>query len=306
MKSIFLFLCVLAFCCSCSSIKKNDKNAYNSYQASQKSFLSKDGTLKYIDAGEGEKVILLLHGVPTSGWLYRKITPLLTKKGYRVIVPDMLGFGNSDNPKGYDLYKEEKHAERILALMDSLHINHWHHVMHDVGGLWTWELLKQAPKRITKISVLNTLVYPEGFHPPVKMKKGGFAKFSMWLYKNGVTTTPMLKMLFKKGVKDPKKITKSAFYGYKKPMLEGKTEGMYYFFTQTKKPLTDYTSVFKNLNIPVQFIWGQHDEMLQIQPQQNKILNDFTIQQSQIHLLDAKHFIQEEQPEQIVNFILDL
>ena len=94
---------------------------YSQFRAIQKSFASKDGTLKYIDQGEGE-VILLLHGIPTSGWLYRKIINLISEKGYRVIVPDMLGFGNSDSPNGYDIYSEENHAQRILDLMDSLQI----------------------------------------------------------------------------------------------------------------------------------------------------------------------------------------
>lgn len=46
---------------------------YSQFRDSQKTCPLKDGNLKYIDQGEGE-VILLLHGIPTSGWLYRKMT----------------------------------------------------------------------------------------------------------------------------------------------------------------------------------------------------------------------------------------
>jgi len=96
------------------------------------------------------------HGVPTSSWLYRKLIDPLVASGYRVIAPDMLGFGNSANPKGYTIYDKKEHARRILGLMEHLKINNWHHVMHDAGGLWTWELFKQAPSKISKLTIKVT------------------------------------------------------------------------------------------------------------------------------------------------------
>ena len=118
---------------------------YDTFREQQESYTTTDGTIKYIDRGEGP-VIVLLHGVPTSGWLYRKMTDPLVAGGYRVIAPDMLGFGSSDSPKGYEIYSEEKHAQRLLELMDHLAINSWTHVMHDAGGLWTWELMEWRSK----------------------------------------------------------------------------------------------------------------------------------------------------------------
>ncbi len=291
---------------SCSSTQKINKKTYTAFRSEQKSFESKDGVLKYIDQGTSDRVILLLHGVPSSGWLYRKMIPLLVNKGYRVIAPDMLGYGNSDNPNGYELYDEEHHAKRLIALMDTLKIKNWHHVMHDAGGLWTWQIFKQAPNRITKLTVLNTIVYNEGFHPPIRMKKGFISKTAMWLYNNGVTTSGMLKMLFKEGLNDPKTLSEADVFGYKKPLLENKTKGMYYFFTQTCNSLQDYSSTFENISIPTQFIWGKNDNMLQIKPQLNLIKKGFKIEDKDIYMLDAKHFIQEEKPSEIVEIITKL
>ena len=135
---------------------------YEDFRAQQKTFTSKDGKIKYIDRGEGAAIVLL-HGVPTSGWLYRDMIDSLVQEGYRVIVPDMLGFGSSDSPKGYDLYSPEAHGARLLALMDALNIGTWNHVFHDAGGLWTWELAKLAPGRIEKLVVLNSIIYEDGF-----------------------------------------------------------------------------------------------------------------------------------------------
>ena len=291
---------------SCKSTKQTLDSSlitYTKFRESQKSFLSSDGSLKYIDKGEG-KVILLLHGVPTSGWLYRKMIDGLVNKGYRVIVPDMLGFGNSDNPDGYELYNEKNHGKRILELMDALKINTWTHVTHDAGGLWTWELLKQDKQRIEKLILLNTIIYEEGFNPPIRMEKGFFAKTSMWMYRNGITTNMLLKGLFKSGLVE-NNLTKTEVEGYKKPLKEGKTKGMYYFFSKTCNALPDNDSLVKSLEIPVALIWGKHDKMLQINPQKKQLINALKIDEKNIHIIDAKHFIQEEKPGKINKIILN-
>ncbi len=162
------------------------KLTYADFRKNQQTFKSEDGKIKYIDRGEGE-VIVLLHGVPTSGWLYRKMIDSLVNGGNRVIVPDMLGFGSSDSPKGYDLYNPKEHGKRLLALMDHLKVENWNHVFHDAGGLWTWELCKLAPDRIKKLIVLNSIIYEKGFNPPMRFERGGLTKLSVSFYSNKLT-----------------------------------------------------------------------------------------------------------------------
>ncbi len=276
---------------------------YPAFREQQHAFKSEDGTLTYIDQGEGP-VILLLHGIPTSSWLYRKMIPGLVAAGYRVIAPDMLGFGSSDNPKGYEVYTPENHAKRLLELMDSLHIKSWSHVTHDAGGLWTWELLKTNPERVSHLILLNTIIYTEGFHPPIKMKEGVFAKFSMWLYKNKSTTNILLSQLFKKGLKE-NELSKDEIAGYKIPLNEGKTRAMYQFFSNTCNTLPNYEETLRTCNIPSLVVWGKHDDMLQWTPQQDKVRKDLQITPENIHLIDAKHFIQEEKPNLINDYIVN-
>ena len=134
---------VISGCSTVEHLNEKEKQTYAEFRVSQESFLSSDGKISYVDVGESDKVILLLHGVPSSSWLYRKMFDDLVDDGYRVIAPDMLGFGNSDSPDGYDVYAPEQHAKRILELMESLDIDTWTHVMHDAGGVWTWALVDQ-------------------------------------------------------------------------------------------------------------------------------------------------------------------
>ena len=304
MRKLLLILFLQSFFFSCkpfeSKIMRDNQTTYHIYREQQKSFFSEEGVIKYIDKGYGD-VIVLLHGVPTSGWLYRKMIDDLSKT-YRVIVPDMLGFGSSDSPKGYDIYSEEKHAERLIALMDELKIKKWTHVTHDAGGLWTWELIKKQPNRIEKLVVLNTIIYQEGFNPPIKFKKGFFAKTAMWAYRNNITANTMLKELFKSGLNE-NNLNRADIEGYKLPLKEGKTHGMYYFFTQTCNALPDYEETLLSVDVPVLVIWGKDDSFLFWELQEEKIVNDLNIYEKNIHLIDARHFIQEEKPKLINELI---
>ena len=71
--------------------------AYQQHRSQQKYFQSEDGSIAYTDHGEGD-VLVLLHGVPTSSWMYRKIIPDL-QQDFRVISVDLLGYGSSEKQK---------------------------------------------------------------------------------------------------------------------------------------------------------------------------------------------------------------
>lgn len=286
-----------------STIMRDDQITYDSFRESQNSFNTSEGAIKFIDRGQGP-VILLLHGVPTSGWLYRNMIDPLVDAGYRVIAPDMLGFGSSDSPEGYEIYAEDMHAQRLLELMDHLKIENWTHITHDAGGLWTCELMKQDSKRIEKLVLLNTIIYEEGFDPPIRFRKGFIARTAMWSYRNGITTNMMLKNLFKSGMTE-NTLNKTDVEGYKRPLLEGKTKAMYYFFTQTCNALPNYQPMIQEMEVPTAIIWGKNDSFLLIEPQQEALQKDLDISNENVHLLNAKHFIQEEKPMKVVSLILE-
>ena len=277
--------------------------SYEIYRERQKSFLSKDGEIKFIDEGSGP-ALLLLHGIPTSGWLYRKMITSLVSEGYRVIVPDMLGFGGSDSPKGYEIYSESNQAQRLLALMDSLMVKNWIHVFHDAGGLWTWELLKKQPNRINRLVILNTIIYKDGFKPPMRFGKNFITKGIMTLYKTKLFNGFLIKKLFEGGLSKVT-LSKSELEGYKLPLLEGKINGIYYFFSKTCHNIENYKSLLQGLNIPASVIWGDNDVFLLWKPQAEQVVEDLKIADDNIHLLEAKHFIQEEIPKEICNLIVN-
>ena len=270
---------------------------YDKYRKQLKAFNSTDGRMAYFDEGEGD-VILLLHGVPSSSWLYRNISRALVEREYRVIAPDMLGFGASEKPKGYEIYSAENTGKRILELMAYLKIGKWHHVFHDGGGLWTWEMLQQSSDEVQCLVMLNAIVYQEGFKPPLRFDEGLVGKMYARLYSSRIGQAIVLNATFKNGVKDKKTITKTILEGYKKPLLKNGHWAMYYFFTQTCKAIEDYSSLHQSLDIPLSVIWGAADDILVWEEIEQAVTTNFKLlDKENIHILDAKHFIQEEKPE---------
>jgi len=75
----------------------------------------------YVDEGprDGE-VIYLLHGEPVWSYLFRKMIPILTDAGYRVIAPDMVGFGKSDKYISIDDYSHQMHVDTMTKLIQKL------------------------------------------------------------------------------------------------------------------------------------------------------------------------------------------
>lgn len=277
---------------------------YQDHLAQLSYFPTPDGNMAYLDQGEGE-VILLLHGVPTSSWLYRHITPLLVQAGYRVIAPDMLGYGASDKPEGYELYANAEMARRLLDLMDQLQIEQWTHVFHDGGGLYTWELLRQCPERVKRLVMMNTIVYQAGFKPPMKFEPGLLAKAYVRQYCAPLGQRIVIHGTFKNGVKAKEVVTDDMLAGYKEPFLNAEPHSLYYFFTQTCRKIDDYSELHQSLDMPLTVIWGQHDHILVWEHIAEEVKRYFNLQEQDIHILDARHFIQEEKPEEIVEIILD-
>ncbi len=300
-KTLLKYLCIPLSFLGCKTYQKANPNdiTYEEFTKSQKHWISENGNISYIDKGEG-KPILLLHGIPTSGWLYRKMIDPLVAKGYRVIAPDMLGFGNSDSPESYDIYDKKEHAKRILGLMEYLNIPNWHHLMHDAGGLWTWEMLKLDGSKINKLTILNTIIYKEGFKPPIEVGNNGLAQLIKWSYNNNYNL--MTCQLFKGGLENFE-MSKRDIEGYKEPLRKQKTDALHKFFTTNTKSIPDYSPVLKELDVPTQVIWGINDEILKWEAQSEKVISDLNIQAKDIHILNKNHFLQEEVPLDLANYI---
>ena len=89
----------------------------------------------YVDEGPKEgPVMLLLHGMPTWGYLYRDMIPILIAKGYRCIVPDHIGFGRSDKPLKEEFFEFDNYRKILLKFIDKLKLENIFLFLHEWGG----------------------------------------------------------------------------------------------------------------------------------------------------------------------------
>ena len=113
--------------------------------------------------GEGRPVVLL-HGFPDSGRLWRNQVPALVDAGFRVIVPDLRGYGASDKPADVESYALPFLAVDVLGVLDHLGIERAHVVGHDWGAALAWVIGSLAADRVdhlVALSVGNPLAFRE-------------------------------------------------------------------------------------------------------------------------------------------------
>ena len=108
----------------------------------------------YIDEGTGRPVVLL-HGQPTWGYIWRRFVGPLAKN-YRIIVPDHMGFGKSETPAGR-VYTLRSHVENLTALIDSLDLRDITLVMQDWGGPIGIGYAVRHPERVHSLVLMNTV-----------------------------------------------------------------------------------------------------------------------------------------------------
>jgi haloalkane dehalogenase len=128
-------------------------------------WLSTDGLrIHYVDAGPRDaEAVVMLHGHPAWGYLYRHFIRGLSEAGLRAIAHDQAGFGRSDKPRRVADYSIERNLRHFNALLDELGLDTLTLVLHDWGGPLGLAWAVDHPERVRRIVVLNTFT---GSIPP--------------------------------------------------------------------------------------------------------------------------------------------
>ena len=125
----------------------------------QPNYVDIDGLrMAWVDEGSAEfgHTILLPHGEPTWGYLYRFMIPTLVRAGHRVIVPDLVGFGRSDKPVQRSAYTYDAHVGWMRSFLDEIDPGPLAVFCQDWGGLISLRLAGEEPERFNRIVAGNT------------------------------------------------------------------------------------------------------------------------------------------------------
>jgi pimeloyl-ACP methyl ester carboxylesterase len=112
--------------------------------------------IAYRREGGGEPMVLI-HGITTYSFLWRKMMPFLSRE-YDVMAPDLLGCGDSSKPLEAD-HSIAAQADLVLELMDSLGIGRAHLVGHDIGGGVAQIMAVREPERFLSLAFINSVAY---------------------------------------------------------------------------------------------------------------------------------------------------
>jgi pimeloyl-ACP methyl ester carboxylesterase len=146
-----------------------------------------DVGLHVVDKGEGEPV-LLLHGFPELGYSWRHQIDALADGGYRVLVPDMRGYGRSDAPEQIAAYDILELCGDVDRLLDGIGVERAAIVGHDWGATVAWHYALINPERTACVAGLSVPLVPNPPAPPLEIMRSHFGDdfYIVWFQEPGV------------------------------------------------------------------------------------------------------------------------
>jgi len=255
-----------------------------------------------LDRGSGEAVFCV-HGVPTSSFLYRKLIDSLAEKGYRGISVDLPGLGLSDRPEDF-IYDFNNFADFLAEAIKELKIDKFHLVVHDIGGPIGFALAAKNLEKVRSLTILNTMIDIKNFKKPLVMRP--FEKKLLGEAELKTITHLTWPVMFSQmGVNDTSNIPAAEIKAYVDLLKRG-DDGKAFLkimrnFNQSDKFQALVLKALKNVDYPIQAVWGKDDPALTYE-HFSKELEKYTDTQ-ETHLLSSRHLLQEEVYEEIAEKI---
>lgn len=257
--------------------------------------------MAYIEHGTGDPV-LMLHGEPTWGYLYRKMIPPLAKTG-RTVVPDLIGFGRSDKPVAENAYSYRAHVRWMRGFIETLDLTHITLICQDWGGLIGIRVLSQMPERFSRLVAMNTSL-PTG--------DGMGEAFGSWRsMSQRVREFDMIQLMrmASPGLRDA---PEEAVAPYGMPFPSGAYQAGARVFPRLVPVRPDHPGAYDNriavenlrtLDLPVMLVQAEGDAVTR--GSDAFLQSIFPNAESPIGIKNAGHFLQEDAGEDIAHRICD-
>ncbi|AEE22971.1 MAG: haloalkane dehalogenase [Alteromonadaceae bacterium] len=260
--------------------------------------------MHYLDEGSKDgEVVLLLHGEPSWSFLYRNMIAPITDKGYRVIVPDLIGFGRSDKPTKRSDYTYQRHLDWLRNILSQLSLENITLVCQDWGGLLGLRLVAEHPDKFARVLAANTML-PTGDHAP------GEAFMKWRTFSQEVAEFPVAGIIKGATVTE---LAPSVLEGYNAPYpSEEHKAGVRQFPLlvpiTTDDPQTENNraawQTLKRFSKPFLTAFSDSDPITAGGDKIMQKLIPGTQGQSHTTITNGGHFLQEDQPQQLAQVLL--
>jgi len=260
----------------------------------------------YREAGKKDApTIVLLHGFPTSSFMFRNLIPLLAKTNH-VIAPDYPGFGFSDAPSVKDFEYTFDNLASVMEefLLKKLALKKFSIYVQDYGAPIGYRIAAANPKAIQKIVVQNGNAYLVGIGAAFDPMK------PFWANRNAQTEAPVRALLtlettkfqYLHGAKDPSRISPDT-YTFDQLFLDrpGNNDiqlNLLYNYQSNPPRYESWHEFFRTHQPPMLIVWGKNDPFFTVEGAR-AYLKD--LPKAELHLLDTGHFALEEELESIAD-----
>jgi pimeloyl-ACP methyl ester carboxylesterase len=280
------------------------REAIEVHRASGRRFSAGDVASFVREQGEGAPVVLL-HGVPTSSFLYRKVIPALAEQGLRGVAFDFPGLGLAERPEGFD-YTWSGLARWTGEAVDALGIDRFHLVVHDIAGPIGCEWAVRSPERVLSLTALNCMLGLTTFRRPWTMAPFAVPGLGRaWL--GSLSPWAFSRLFYLQGIADRAAVSRAHVYAHY-DLLKRADGGRAFLRIMRGFEITEAKQrmLWEGLAqrpYPARIVWGERDPAIpleQLRRAQEALRVDDPI------LLPAKHFLQEDQANAVAQAVADL
>lgn len=255
-----------------------------------------DITFSYRELGTGQPV-LLLHGWPTSSFLWRDVMPHLAEQGLRPIALDLPGFGHTEPPPGARL-GFSTYDRAIEAFLEALGLGATPLglVVHDAGGPIGLHWASQHAHRVSRLAILNTLIYPE-----LSWAVVAFVAATRAPLISGLLARPnAIRLALRFGVRS-RKLPAGVLDEYAAPFHDPAKRKVLLRAGTRLSPagFVKLSRWLESTRIPVAAIYGERDPILPDIAKTVRRLGRALPQLEVTALPHCAHFIQEEEPAEV-------
>ena len=266
-----------------------------------------DGRRMHVmEAGDPKgRPVLMMHGNPTWGFLYRKVVQALKGAPLRLVVPDMMGLGFSDRIEA-DAHTLDNHGAWLGALIDQLDLRDLVFVGQDWGGPVGYRALAERDERVSGLVVLNTVIGPPkpGFKPTAFHRFAAMPIISDLVFRG--LGFPQMNLNIAQG--DKRSIRGDAAKAYRYPLRTWKLNVAPLALARMVPHAPSHSSIpslkrcfefVDGFEGPAAIVWGDRDPVL------GRVRShvERTLPQAQVTRTRAGHFLQEEVPDDIAQAV---
>ena len=264
--------------------------------------------LHCVEAGRGP-LVLLLHGFPECWVTWRNQIPALAEAGFRVVAPDLRGYGKSDKPSGLEAYRIEVLARDVARLVEALGAERAHVVGHDWGGAAAWFFAMWYPEKLDRLAILNAphpARFSRALKGPRQILRGSHALFFQipWIPEALLRAGDffVLRRLFRFDPQRPGAYSDADIDQIVAAAREpgALTAMLNWYRAMIQRPTH---TRWKPIERPVQVVWGEKDRFLlrEIADPDPEWVPGARV----ARLPEASHWVQADAPDEVNGLLLD-